>query len=89
MITVPLLSCRHVGDLGNIMADATDTSFVDISDSVISLNGPLSILGRSIVIHAGEDDLGRGGDAGSMATGNAGGRLGCGVIAAASDDACN
>ncbi|CAG2188274.1 SOD1 [Mytilus edulis] len=28
-------------------------------------------------IHAGVDDLGRGGDAGSLKTGNAGGRLGC------------
>ena len=77
-----------MGDLGNIVADATSTSMVDISDPVISLDGPLSILGRSIVIHAGEDDLGRGGNPGSMATGNAGGRLGCGVIAVASDDTC-
>lgn len=72
-----------MGDLGNIVADATNTASVNIVDSVISLNGPFSILGRSIVIHAGEDDLGTGGDAGSMATGNAGARLGCGVIAAA------
>ena len=77
------MQCRHVGDLGNIIADVTSTSSVNIVDSLISLNGPFSILGRSIVIHAGEDDLGTGGDAGSMATGNAGARLGCGVIAVA------
>lgn len=81
---VPL--CRHIGDLGNIVADATNTATVNIADSVISLNGPLSIVGRSIVIHAGEDDLGLGGDAGSMTTGNAGARLGCGVIAIAACD---
>ena len=77
-----------MGDLGNIIADDAETSLVEITDPVISLNGPLSILGRSIVIHAWEDDPGKEDDPGSLATGNAGGRLGCGVIAAASDDAC-
>ena len=76
--------CRHVGDLGNILADASNMITVDIEDSLISLNGPLSIVGRSIVIHRDEDDLGTVGDAGSMATGNAGPRLGCGVIATVS-----
>jgi len=41
------------------------------------------IAGRAIVIHAGSDDLGTGtGDAeeGSKKTGNAGGRVACGVI---------
>ncbi len=32
------------------------------------------------MVHAGEDDLGQGGDAGSLASGNAGARLGCGII---------
>ena len=75
--------------MGNIEAGATNSSTVNIADSLISLNGPLSILGRSIVIHAGEDDLGTGGDAGSMTTGNAGARLGCGVIAVAASDVCS
>merc|ERR1711983_84796 len=39
-----------------------------------------SILGKAIVLHAGEDDLGRGGDEGSETTGNAGARLGCCII---------
>ena len=42
--------------------------------------GEFSILDRSFVVHAGEDDLGQGEDEGSLKTGNAGGRLGCGVI---------
>ena len=39
-----------------------------------------NIIGRAIVVHAREDDLGQGGDEGSLKTGNAGGRVGCCVI---------
>ena len=37
-------------------------------------------MGRSVVVHAKEDDLGLGHDKGSLTTGNAGTRIGCGVI---------
>ncbi len=50
-----------------------------ISDSVIALNGPHSVVGRAVVVHEKVDDLGRDG-ADSKKTGNAGKRLGCGVI---------
>lgn len=36
-------------------------------------------------MHAGADDLGRGGDAGSIASGNAGSRVACCVIGRAKD----
>ena len=41
------------------------------------LQGSQSIVGRAVVLHAGRDDLGRGGDEGSLKTGNAGPRIAC------------
>ncbi|KAJ7784497.1 superoxide dismutase [Mycena metata] len=71
---------RHVGDLGNIKTDEVGSASFQFEDSLISLNGPLSIVGRAVVLHAGTDDLGRGNDAESLKTGNAGARAACGVI---------
>ena len=45
-----------------------------------------SIMGRAIVVHAGTDDMGEGGDAESKKTGNAGARVACGVISRHSED---
>jgi len=70
---------RHVGDLGNVVA-ADGKANVEIKDKQISLTGQQSIIGRTVVVHAGEDDLGKGGHDDSKTTGHAGGRLACGVI---------
>jgi len=79
----PTDSYRHVGDLGNIEAGNDGVAIIKIKDSQLSLNGLNSIIGRGVVVHAGRDDMGRGGDEGSLKTGNAGGRVGCGVVARA------
>ncbi|XP_013196990.1 uncharacterized protein LOC106140019 [Amyelois transitella] len=73
---------RHVGDLGNIAFVGGDTAIanVRILDTVIALTGRNSIVGRALVLHEGEDDLGQGGHESSLTTGNAGGRVACGVI---------
>eukprot|EP00943_MAST-04B_sp_MAST-4B-sp1_P005417 g5417.t1 len=71
---------RHVGDLGNILADANGVAKGSMSDHLIKLNGSTSVVGRSIMVHAGEDDLGKGGNDDSLKTGNAGGRVACGEI---------
>ncbi|RKO86160.1 CuZnSOD [Blyttiomyces helicus] len=76
----PTDSVRHVGDLGNVVAGADGSVDVTLTDSQIKLIGPLSVIGRTIVVHADTDDLGKGGHELSATTGNAGARLACGVI---------
>ncbi|CAD6193971.1 unnamed protein product [Caenorhabditis auriculariae] len=77
---------RHVGDLGNVEADANGVAKFEIVDNLVKIHGTNSVVGRSLVVHAGTDDQGRGeGDKKeeSLKTGNAGARFACGVIALA------
>ncbi|KAG8752827.1 Superoxide dismutase [Cu-Zn] [Ceratobasidium sp. 423] len=74
---------RHVGDLGNIDADAYGVAKVDIYDSVVSLCGENNIIGRGFVVHNGEDDLGLGNFNDSKINGHSGTRFACGTIALA------
>lgn len=65
---------RHVGDLGNLDANQNGLAHYDRVDTVITLNGPQSIIGKSIVVHADEDDLK------TDPSGNSGARIACGEI---------
>ena len=61
---------KHLGDMGNLKSDAEGTA----TYSAV-LHGPLKIFfGRSVIIHEKADDFE------SQPSGNAGGRIGCGII---------
>ncbi|XP_059474354.1 superoxide dismutase [Cu-Zn]-like [Neocloeon triangulifer] len=75
---------RHAGDFGNIEADVSGQAVVSFATRGISLapaGAADSVVGRAFVVHAKADDLGRGSDAESRKTGNAGARVACCVVA--------
>lgn len=63
---------RHVGDLGNVEAGADGKATVDRVDPVLVYE---NLVGLAVLVHANADDLT------SQPAGNAGPRVGCGVIA--------
>ena len=65
---------------GNIEAGADGTARLHIEDRLVKLIGATSVIGRSLIVHADVDDLGKGGHELSLTTGNAGARVACGVI---------
>ncbi|MDZ7771407.1 MAG: superoxide dismutase family protein [Balneolaceae bacterium] len=65
---------RHMGDMGNITATEGGTAQIDFTDSRLSLDGPNSIMGRGVILHAGADDFT------SQPSGAAGARIACGEI---------
>src|SRR4051812_43129952 len=65
---------RHAGDFGNIKADSVGKASYKRMDSMVSLNGPNSIIGRSVIVHAKADDMK------TQPSGDSGDRIGCGVI---------
>ena len=68
---------RHAGDLGNLVANADGYARLEWSDPTLRLDGEGSILGRGVIVHVNPDDFT------TQPTGNAGGRLACGVIGVA------
>ena len=69
-------SHAHAGDLGNIEVGADGTGKLATTLRGLSLSeGKYNVAGKSIILHEKEDDFGQ-------PTGNAGGRIGCGVIPA-------
>jgi Cu-Zn family superoxide dismutase len=74
----PLSGEHHVGDLGNVTADAQGNAVLVIElpvrDFSLANNAPDSIVGRSLIVHADPDDLK------TQPAGNSGKRVACGVI---------
>lgn len=70
---------RHVGDLGNLRVIEGEVSF-DFIVPDLNIIGPYSIIGRSLIIHQDEDDLGLTSNPLSKTTGNSGARVACAVI---------
>jgi Cu-Zn family superoxide dismutase len=67
---------KHSGDLGNITFNADGAAKVNftVGDISVSKDKANGIIGRAVIVHATVDDLK------TDPTGNAGGRLACGVI---------
>ncbi|MBI1337758.1 MAG: superoxide dismutase family protein [Phycisphaera sp.] len=65
----------HAGDMGNLEANAQGVAHLETVFHNITISGKNAILGRGLIVHAKVDD-------GGQPTGNAGARIGQGVIGA-------
>ena len=72
---LPAVEQRHLGDLGNVTIgkDGKGTQDITVPGANLKPNDPNSYVGKAIIVHEKKDD-------GGQPTGNAGGRIGCGVI---------
>lgn len=77
----PHSKTRHAGDLGNIISrNGRAHGSVKVKNISCNPKSDFSIIGRMIILHQDKDDLGKGGDAESKKTGNAGKRIACSII---------
>ena len=65
---------HHLGDMPQLMADASGTAKVSFNSQTLKLRGVNSIIGKSVIVHRDPDDVNH------QPVGNAGPRLACGVI---------
>ena len=67
---------HHAGDADNLVADGKGVAKVNVHQSGVTLGGGAAndIAGRAVIVHAQPDDYT------SQPTGNAGGRIACGII---------
>jgi len=72
---------RHSGDLGNIELKGKKVRYSYYLPDI----KPQDLWGRSLIIHADEDDLGRGGHEDSHTTGHSGARIGCAIFGRTSE----
>jgi Cu-Zn family superoxide dismutase len=71
----PATADRHAGDLPALKADGAGSASMSIAvDTITIAEGPRSVVGRGLIVHAQPDDYR------TQPTGNAGARLACGVI---------
>src|SRR6267142_2645172 len=74
---------RHAGDFGNLQADANGKAHLDLTADNITISGTKNpIVGHAVIVHAKPDD-------GRQHTGNAGARIGYGIIKAGGKTAMN
>lgn len=66
----------HHGDIGNLVADAKGNAELHFETDLWTIGDgkPSDIVGHAVIVHAKEDDFT------TQPTGNAGGRVACGVI---------
>ena len=66
----------HLGDIGNVAIDANGKGTFEMETDLWTIGGDSTsnILGRAVIVHSGVDDYK------SQPAGNAGSRIGCGVI---------
>ena len=67
---------HHAGDMPSLLADPTGKIDTTFTVNNVVLGGPEGFVGHSVILHAGPDDYA------TQPTGNSGGRIACGVIAA-------
>ena len=68
---------HHAGDMNNLTADSAGNARAQFLMQDVTVGaGPNSVVGRAVVVHKDPDDYR------TQPTGNAGGRIACGVIAA-------
>ncbi len=66
----------HLGDIGNLVVDAKGKGRLTLTTELWTIGGAAGsdVLGKSVIVHATLDDFV------TQPTGNAGGRIGCGVV---------
>ncbi|GHU11644.1 superoxide dismutase [Cu-Zn] [Betaproteobacteria bacterium] len=67
-------NAHHVGDLPPLEADAAGNATLSVVVQGVALSGDNTIVGRGLIVHAAPDDFT------TQPTGNAGGRVACGVV---------
>jgi len=69
----------HVGDMGNVTVDSSGHGDFSVDMVGVHMNGVNPVDGKAVILHEKEDDFGQ-------PTGNAGGRIACGIIQSGTEE---